>query len=114
MKYFAYGGRTVGAQVLLLKPTHAYIEKLGTEQEKRWGDPKENQPGNDGAVSVWSAHYPWDDEGRNYVRTIPFDHFWQVNWRIPDEIPSRQEMSDDLKAVYREIVDNFLRVQQAQ
>jgi hypothetical protein len=114
VKYFAYGGRTVGQQVLLLKPAHAYIEKLGTDQEKHWGDPKENQPGNDGAVSVWSAHYPWDDEGRNYVRTIPFDHFWQVNWRIPDEIPSRKEMSDDLKTVYREIMDNILQVQRMQ
>jgi len=113
VQYFAYGGRPVGAQVLLLRPTQAFIEAWGTEQEKHWKDPKEQLAGNDGAVSVWSSHYPWDDDGRNYVRTIPFDHFWQVNWRIPDEIPSRKDMGNELKQVYREIIDRILQVQQA-
>lgn len=113
VKYFAYGGRPVGAQVLLLQPTQAYIERFGTDLEQHWADPKEHLSGNDGAVSVWSSHYPWDDDGRHYVRTIPFDHFRQVNWRIPDGIPSRKDMDDELKQVYREIIDAILHVQQA-
>jgi len=112
VKYLAYGGIPDGDQVPLLKPTRRFIELLGTQEEKKWGDPKENKPGNDGAVSVWSAHFPWDSEGRYYAKTIPYDHFAQVNWRIPENRkPGEQEMSEGLKAVYREIMDNILKVQ---
>jgi len=89
----------------LLKPSHDIISLFGTEAEK-----KER---NDGAVSVWSSRYPWDDAGRDYVKTVPFDHFMQINWRIPDRRPSEQ-MSDDLKTVYREIMEAIIRVQRAQ
>jgi len=103
--YFAYGGVMQPSQTPLLKPSHDIISLFGTEAEK-----KER---NDGAVSVWSSRYPWDDAGRDYVKTVPFDHFMQINWRIPDRRPSEQ-MSDDLKTVYREIMEAIIRVQRAQ
>jgi pimeloyl-ACP methyl ester carboxylesterase len=115
VRYFAYGGIPDGDQVPLLRPTRRFIDVLGTQEERKWGDPKENKPGNDGAVSVWSAHFPWDNEGRYYVKTVPYDHFAQINWRIPeDRKPDQQEMSEGLKAVYREIMDNILQVQRMQ
>jgi len=103
--YFAYGGVAQPDQIPLLRPPHEVIELFGT--------PEEQQTGNDGAVSVWSAHYPWDDADGHYVRTIPFDHFMQINWRIPDRRPA-DHMSDELKAVYREIMEAIIRVQRAQ
>jgi len=102
--YFSYGGKAQPGQIGMLKPSHEILEHFGTAEEK--------QSGNDGAVSVWSAHYPWDDGGQDYARTIPFDHFMQVNWRIPDPRP-KPDMNDDLKAVYRDIMNNILRVQQS-
>lgn len=103
--YFAYGGVAQPDQVPLLRPSHEVIEIFGR--------PEERQTGNDGAVSVWSAHYPWDDAGRHYVKTIPFDHFMQVNWRIPETKP-REDMSDALQTVYREILEKIILVQRAQ
>ncbi len=104
MTYFAYGGVAQPDQIPLLKPSHEVIALFGT--------PEEQQTGNDGAVSVWSAHYPWDEADRHYVRTIPFDHFMQVNWRIPETRP-REDMSHDLQAVYREILEKIILVQRA-
>jgi len=56
-----------------------------------------------------SSRYPWDDGGQHYIKAIPFDHFMQINWRIPDRRPS-ELMSDDLKTVYREIMEAIIRV----
>jgi len=103
--YFADGGVMRPSQTPLLKPSHHIIALFGREEER--------EEGNDGAVSVWSSRYPWDDAGRDYVKTVPFDHFMQINWRIPDRRPSEQ-MSDDLKTVYREIMEAIIRVQRAQ
>ncbi|HET8579495.1 MAG TPA: hypothetical protein VFL31_00705 [Nitrospiraceae bacterium] len=103
--YFAYGGVAQPDQIPLLRPSHDVIELFGTPEEK--------QTGNDGAVSVWSAHYPWEEADQHYVKTIPFDHFMQVNWRIPETRP-REDMSDDLQAVYREILDRIIRIQRTQ
>lgn len=117
VKYFAYGGipSPDSDQSSLLVWTRLLIEDWGTKDETKWGDPKEKKPGNDGAVSVWSAHYPWDDEGHDYVETTSFDHLYQINWEIPDHRgSSEREMSEDLKKFYREIMDNILLVQQKQ
>lgn len=109
VRYFAYGGRSLPKQTDLLKPSYEIMRTFGTKQEKQCNE----ESCNDGAVSIWSAHFPWDDAGNDYVKAIPFDHFMQINWRIPDKRPS-DEMSNDLKAVYREIMENILRVQRAQ
>jgi len=109
--YFAYGGRVHPGQVPLLKLSHELLQLAGTAEEK--------ESGNDGAVSVWSAHYPWDDPGptyeggENYVKTIQFDHFRQVNWEIPDPRP-KAVMGGDLQDVYRGIMENIIRVQRAE
>jgi len=54
-----------------------------------------------------------DDGDQHYIKAIPFDHFMQINWRIPDRRPSEQ-MSDGLKTVYREIMEAIIRVKRAQ
>ncbi len=101
--YVAYGGIVRPHQTFPLKVTHDVVAVFGTEVEKR--------EGNDGAVSVWSARFPWDDEGRHYKETVPFDHFMQINWKIPEPRPGISTMPDGLKACYRNIMDDILRVQ---
>jgi pimeloyl-ACP methyl ester carboxylesterase len=100
VSYFAYGGNFVPGPLNLLRPSYDLIMFTGI--------PEERQAGNDGAVSVWSAHYPWD---KDYVRTIPFDHFTQINWSIPETRPIPPEMDKNLKALYREILESIVRVQ---
>ena len=78
---------------------------FGAEVEKR--------EGNDGTASVWSARFPWDAEGRNYKETMPFDHFMQINWNIPEPRPGISSMPDGLKACERNIVDDILRASRA-
>ena len=80
--------------------------------------PDEKQTGNDGAVSVWSSHYPWDDKPHEdrtdyYQGTVPFDHFMQINWRIPDRRPS-DAMEPALQDVYRDIMKSILEVHTGQ
>ena len=106
LAYFAYGGAVRPHQTFPLKVTHDIVALFGTEAEKQYG--------NDGAVSVWSSHFPWDDDGREYKGTIPFDHFMQINWRIPDLRPGEAPMPGELKSLYRELMDNILRLQLAQ
>lgn len=110
--YFAYGGSMQPNQTPLLKPGEKMIDKFGKREERKCLDVEEGSC-NDGAVSVWSAHYPWDDAGQHYVKTIPFDHFMQINWRVPDKRPAG-EMPDELKVFYREAMENILRVQREQ
>jgi pimeloyl-ACP methyl ester carboxylesterase len=107
--YFAYGGDVQEAlpedrlQAALLRPTHGMLKCRGSSGERT--------SANDGMVSVWSAHLPWDQAGAQYVGTIPFGHFLQVNWRFPD---TRQEgtLSDALKSVYRDVMENIIKVEQ--
>lgn len=99
--YFAYGGVLSTDVVPLLKPANDVMRLLATHREK--------EIGNDGAVSVWSAHFPWDDAGHDYVETLPYDHFSQINWRIPDTRPS-DEMPADLQAVYRNMMNRILSI----
>lgn len=106
--YFAYGGRMMPGQTRVLVPTREIIEHFGTKEETR-ACGSENRPCNDGAVSIWSAHYPWDDSGADYVRTLPFDHFMQINWRIPDRRPD-DALEERLKILYREIIEKILSV----
>lgn len=97
--YVAYGGVYGSHPVALLKVSWDLMGLTGTQVEKTTG--------NDGAVSVWSAHYPWDDDGTHYVRTLPFDHFKQINWEIPKR-SENPDMPRELQAVYREIMDRIL------
>jgi len=103
--YFAYGAGSQPDQIPLLKPSFHIMDLFGTAEERTCKE----KSCNDGAVSVWSAHFPWDDAGRDYVRTIPFDHFMQINWRIPEKRPS-PALNEDLKAVYREIAERIIRL----
>jgi pimeloyl-ACP methyl ester carboxylesterase len=99
--YVSYGGVMKKDSVPLLKPSHDIMEWFAT--------PPELADGNDGAVSVWSAHFPWDGTGQNYVETLPYDHFAQINWRIPDSRPG-DSMQPDLQAVYRKMIERILAV----
>jgi hypothetical protein len=71
VQYFAYGGHVAEDHVPLLKPSFDILRHWGTEEERT--------SGNDGAVSVWSAHFPWDSTGDHYIATLPYDHFRQIN-----------------------------------
>jgi hypothetical protein len=101
--YLAYGGVIGPKPIELLQFSHDLLKTIGTNQEK--------SRGNDGAVSVWSAHYPWDDADAPasgfYKGTIPFDHFKQINWRIPDTRSDRT-LDEDFKRVYRQITEEIL------
>jgi len=110
VRYFAYGGRLGQEHIHLLKFSHDLLAQ--------WGTPDEKQTGNDGAVSVWSSHYPWDDKPHedrtDYSQgTVPFDHFMQINWRIPDRRPS-DAMEPALQDVYRDIMKSILEVHTGQ
>ncbi len=99
--YFSYGGVMSPESGPLLKPSSDLMSWFGTAQEQ--------QVGNDGAVSVWSAHFPWDETGHHYMETLPYDHFSQINWRIPDTRPS-EDMPADLQAVYRNMMNRILSI----
>jgi hypothetical protein len=102
--YRAYGGRVARARLPFLKLSHVIIGWFGTSDERR--------SGNDGASSVWSAHYPWDkydqlDAMSGYVQTVSFDHYEQVNWNVPD-LPSTDSLPTGLQALYRNLLQDIL------
>jgi hypothetical protein len=77
-----------------------------------FGTSDERRSGNDGASSVWSAHYPWDkydqlDAMSGYVQTVSFDHYEQVNWNVPD-LPSTDSLPTGLQALYRNLLQDIL------
>ena len=76
------------------------------------GTPDERHGGNDGAVSAWSAHFPWDDAGREYARTLPVDHVMFVNWRVEQDGGASSRMEAAVVSLYREIMDRIMRVEQ--
>jgi hypothetical protein len=104
--YRAYGGRVARARLSFLKPSHMIMAWFGTRGERR--------SGNDGATSVWSAHYPWenDDGMPEYVETLPFDHYEQVNWNVPDR-QSIDSLPSGLQVLYRNIMKDILAVHDA-
>jgi triacylglycerol esterase/lipase EstA (alpha/beta hydrolase family) len=104
--YRAYGGRVARARLSFLKPSHMIMAWFGTRGERR--------SGNDGATSVWSAHYPWenDDGMPEYVETVPFDHYEQVNWNVPDW-QSIDSLPAGLQVLYRNIMKDILAVHDA-
>ena len=99
--YVAYGGTLPSESASSLKPSYELIRTFETDQERA--------AGNDGAVSEWSSHFPWDDSGCEYVRTLHYDHFAQINWHIPDFRLS-DEMEPALMAVYHGIMDRILSI----
>jgi hypothetical protein len=104
--YRAYGGRVARARLPFLKLSHAILVWFGTSEERF--------SGNDGATSVWSAHYPWEnhyqaDSGSAYVQTVPFDHYEQVNWHVPDW-PSIDSLPPGQQVLYRNILKNILSI----
>jgi hypothetical protein len=107
--YRAYGGRVARAHLSFLKPSHMIMAWFGTREERR--------SGNDGASSVWSAHYPWDNDDEAdgmsaYAETVPFDHYEQVNWNVPDW-QSIDSLPSDLQVLYRNILQNILSIHNA-
>jgi hypothetical protein len=106
VSYFAYGGRLTRVRIPFLRLSHAIINWFGTSEERR--------SGNDGATSVWSAHYPWEN---NYqadgmsasVQTVSFDHYEQVNWKVLND-RSDDSLPHDLQMVYRCILQHILRI----
>jgi hypothetical protein len=107
--YRAYGGRVARARLPFLRLSHAIIAWFGTSDERR--------SGNDGASSIWSAHYPWDNDDEAdgmsaYVETVPFDHYEQVNWNVPDS-QSIDSLPSDLQMLYRNILQNILSIHHA-
>ncbi|WP_447978507.1 esterase/lipase family protein [Candidatus Nitrospira bockiana] len=107
--YVCYGGDMArprpedAAQSALLAPTHALLNCCGT--------PEERVSGNDGMVSVWSAHYPWEDDAA-YAGTVSLAHFLQINWRFPDRRPTH-DLNADLAGLYGGIMDRLLRIEAA-
>lgn len=99
--YAAYGGDLSSLPASLLRPSYDLIRVFGTQEEKAGG--------NDGAVSAWSSHFPWDEAGREYVETLSYDHFGQINWHIPDFRPD-DEMDPALIAVYQGIMDRIVSI----
>ena len=104
--YFSYAGDIDQPtrhpfQNLLLKPASLIL---------RWESHHRGEPAvNDGAVSLGSARVPWHQETEP-GRIIPFNHFLQLNWRFPDFRRS-SNMDDDLKEMYRDILNNILRTE---
>ncbi|MGD9725966.1 MAG: esterase/lipase family protein [Nitrospiraceae bacterium] len=99
IRYVAYGGALPAGSESALKPSSELIRVFGTQLERAGS--------NDGAVSDWSSHFPWDDDGREYAETIPYDHFGQINWRIPD-FRWNDDMEPALKAIYQSIMDRIV------
>ncbi len=104
--YFSYAGdidqpTRYPFQNLLLKPASLILKW----KSRRRGEPLVN----DGAVSLESSRFPWRQETER-ERIIPFNHFLQLNWRFPDFRRS-PDMDDDLKAIYRDIMNNILRTE---
>ena len=99
--YVAYGGALPSGSQSLLNPSFELIRVFGTPPEKAGN--------NDGAVSDWSSHFPWDDEGRDYAETIPYDHFGQINWRIPD-YRWNDDLEPGLSAIYQGIMDRIVSI----
>lgn len=102
--YRAYGGRVARVRMPFLRLSHAIIAWFGTSEEQR--------SGNDGASSVWSAHYPWEGDERpggtnDYVQTVPLDHYEQVNWEICDHNPY-DSLPPELQKLYGDILDRIL------
>ena len=100
--YFAYGGAVDRPETSFLQLPAALTRWFGTRAER--------DSRNDGACSVWSAHYPWDDKGRDYVTTIPFDHYEQVNWQ-PSLHADSDSLPPHLQSLYRDIVQHILRLE---
>ncbi len=135
VRYIAYGG-VLQKKPLPVKLLHGLLRMIGKRTEKPtdpigvleashdfmmlnpWTLPQERDKGNDGAVSVWSAHFPWDsapwppkeedERTRYYAGTVPFDHFRQINWRIPNFRKSQEAIDRDLPPFYMEIMDRIL------
>jgi hypothetical protein len=104
--YRAYGGRVARVRLPFLILSHLIISWFGTSDERR--------SGNDGAASVWSAHYPWDkndqsDAMSGYVQTVPFDHYQQVNWDTNDRLSS-DSLSPELQRLYRHVLEDVLSI----
>lgn len=134
VRYLAYGG-VLKKKPLPVKLLHGLLRMIGRKTEKPTDPiglleishnlmmlnptalPQERDKGNDGAVSVWSAHFPWDSEPwpfkseeertQYYGGTVPFDHFRQINWRIPDFRKSQEAIDQDLPPFYMEIMDRI-------
>ena len=97
--YRAYGGRVARVHLPFLKVSHIILTWLGTKDDRR--------SGNDGATSVWSAHYPWDGDGGYYMATVDLDHYEQVNWkRLVHE--SDVSLPQPLQELYRDIIQRIL------
>jgi pimeloyl-ACP methyl ester carboxylesterase len=88
-------------QNLLLKPASLILRWTS----RRMGEPLVN----DGAVSLGSCRFPSHKETAG-EKIIPFNHFLQLNWRFPD-FRRNSDMDDDLKAMYRGIMNNILRTE---
>ena len=95
VRYFAYGGDTRKFGTLL-SPSRNFIRLCGRPEERS---------GNDGAVSVWSAHFPWDAEGR-FFEMVPYDHFEVLNWPIPSL--ASPHLPPALEAFYHGIMHHIL------
>jgi pimeloyl-ACP methyl ester carboxylesterase len=107
--YRAYGGHVACVGLPFLKISHAIINWFGTSDER--------YSGNDGATSVWSAHYPWQDDDQAdgmsaYVETVSLDHYEQVNWNVPDGA-SIDYLPSGLQVLYRNILQNILSIHNA-
>jgi hypothetical protein len=105
--YRAYGGRVARVRLPFLRPSHVIISWFGNSEERRFG--------NDGAASVWSAHYPWQEDDQPscnaaYIQTVPFDHYEQVNWNMLDR-PSIDPLPHGLHVMYDSVVQNILQIE---
>jgi triacylglycerol esterase/lipase EstA (alpha/beta hydrolase family) len=104
--YRAYAGHVSHVRMPFLRLSHSIIAWLGTSEERR--------SGNDGASSVWSAHYPWEADHQPdgmdpYIRNVPFDHYEQVNWAMPGDSLDNP-LPSGLQAMYREIIQHIWRI----
>ena len=102
--YFAYGGRVARVHMPFLRLSHLIIAWFGSSEER--------SSGNDGATSIWSAHYPWEKDQQTdgidtYIRTVPFDHYEQVNWEAHCHRPNNA-LSPQLEELYRDIIQQIL------
>jgi len=104
--YFSYAGDMDQPtrhpfQNLLLKPASLIL---------KWKSRRRGEPSiNDGAVSLASSRFPWRQEIEG-EKIIPFNHFLQLNWRFPD-FRRNPDMDDNLRAIYRDIMNDILRTE---